>query len=106
MFRYEDGADITDEEYKLYVEPFQDKCYEHLENKVLPEYIAFYLSTGVGMKALWQASFKIHIQSAAGMFNMNYRNYETLKAKIIDILYNRYRLRVTSEDPLNFEKVS
>ena len=39
------------------------------------------------------------------MFNMNYRNYETLKAKIIDILYNRYRLRVTSEDPLNFEKV-
>lgn len=41
-----------------------------------------------------------------GMFNMNYRNYETLKAKIIDILYNRYRLRVTSEDPLNFEKVS
>lgn len=40
------------------------------------------------------------------MFNMNYKNYETLKAKIIDILYNRYRLRVTSEAPLNFEKAS
>ena len=40
------------------------------------------------------------------MFNMNYRNYETLKAKIIDILYNRYKLRVISEDPLNFEKAN
>ena len=106
MFRYEDGADITDEEFKLYVAPFANKCHEYLESEILPQYISYYLATGVGMKALWQASFKIHIQSAAGMFNMNYRNYETLKAKIIDILYNRYRLRVTSEDPLNFEKVS
>ncbi len=40
------------------------------------------------------------------MFNMNYKNYEILKAKIIDILYNRYKLRVISEDPLNFEKVN
>ena len=38
------------------------------------------------------------------MFNMNYKNYEILKAKIIDILYNRYKLRGISEDPLNFEK--
>lgn len=40
------------------------------------------------------------------MFNMNYRNYETLKAKIIYILYNIYELRVISDDPLSFEKVS
>lgn len=106
MFRYEDGADITDEEFKLYVEPFANKCHEYLESEILPQYISYYLATGVGMKALWQASFKIHIQSAAGMFNMNYKNYEILKAKIIDILYNRYKLRVISEDPLNFEKVN
>ncbi|MBQ8659505.1 MAG: hypothetical protein IJ475_01540 [Bacilli bacterium] len=106
MFRYEDGADITDEEFNLYVEPFSNKCHEYLESEILPKYIAFYLATGVDMKALWQASFKIHIQSAAGMFNMNYKNYESLRVKIIDILYNRYKLRVISEDPLNFEEVS
>lgn len=39
------------------------------------------------------------------MFNINYKNYDTLKEKIIYILYNRYKLRVISEEPLNFEKV-
>lgn len=105
MFRYEDGTDISEEEYKLYVEPFANKCHEHLENEVLPDYISFYLATGFNMNALWKTSFKIHIQSAADMFNINYKNYDNLKEKIIDILYNRYKLRVISEEPLNFEKV-
>lgn len=105
MFRYEDGRDITEEEYLLYILPFEDKCHDYLEKEVLPEYVAYYLATGVRMKALWQDSFRIHIQSAASMFNMDY-SYETLKAKITDILYNKYKLRAISEDPLNFEKVS
>lgn len=105
MFRYEDGADITDEEFKLYIKPFEDKCREYLESEILPQYISFYLATGVDMKALWQTSFKIHIHSAAGMFNMSYRDYETLKSKVVDILYNRYNLKVISDDPLNFEEV-
>ncbi len=105
MFRYEDGKDITEEEYKLYVEPFANKCYEHLENEVLPDYIAFYLATGFAMNALWQADFKIHIQSAAGMFNMNDIDYDSLKAKVIKILYNKFRVKVINENPLDFEEV-
>ena len=105
MFRYEDGADITDEEFKLYIKPFEDKCCEYLESEILPLYISFYLATWVDMNLLLKNSFKIYMYSAADMINMSCRDYETLKAKVVDILYNRYKLKVISEDPLNFEEV-
>lgn len=104
MFRNENGKDITAEEFSSLIEPFDDICHNYLHNEIFPEYIAFYLATGVQMKALFSTAYKIHINSAADVFNIKY-NYESLKSKVTAVLANKYHLRVTSEEPLDFEKI-
>ena len=105
MFRNEDGKDITDEEFEELIEPFGDACYRYLHDDILPEYIAFYLAEGVKLKALFSNTYRIHINSAADVFNIK-NDYEFVKNKVTRILAEKYHLRVISEDPLNFEKVS
>lgn len=105
MFRNEDGKDIMDEEFEELIEPFWDACYRYLHNDILPEYIAFYLAEGVKLKALFSNTYRIHINSAADVFNIKY-DYEFVKNKVTRILAEKYHLRVISEDPLNFEEVS
>ena len=104
MFRNENGKDITAEEFSSLIEPFDDICHNYLHNDILPEYIAFYLATGVQMKALFSTAYKIHINSAADVFNIKY-DYESLKSKVTAVLAKKYHLRVTSEEPLDFEKI-
>lgn len=103
MFRVEDGKDITTEEFNDIVGPFFDVCTEYLEKEVVPEYVSYFIATGYNMNAIWGASFDIHIGSAMDMFNFDCKDYTTLKAKVIKILCNKYRLRIISEDPLDFE---
>lgn len=105
MFRKEDGKDISDEEFEELIEPFGDACYRYLHDDILPEYIAFYLAEGVKLKALFSNTYRIHINSAADVFNIKY-DYEFVKNKVTRILAEKYHLRVISEDPLNFEEVS
>lgn len=105
MFRNEDGKDITDEEFEELIEPFGDACYRYLHDDILPEYIAFYLAEEVKLKALFSNTYRIHINSAADVFNIKY-DYEFVKNKVTRILAEKYHLRVISEDPLNFEEVS
>lgn len=104
MFRKEDGKDITDEEFEELIEPFGNACYRYLHDDVLPEYVAFYLATGVQMKSLWSNTYKIHINSAADVFNISY-DYEFVKSKVTKILAEKYHLRVISEEPLDFERI-
>ncbi len=105
MFRKEDGKDISDEEFEELIEPFGDACYRYLHDDILPGYVAFYLATGVQMKTLFSNTYRIHINSAADVFNIKY-DYEFVKNKVTRILAEKYHLRVISEDPLNFEEVS
>lgn len=106
MFRRETGRDITKKEYETIVEPFLNICYEYLEKEMIPNFISFYIATGYQRSSIWEASFDIHVGSALDMFNIDYDDYTTMKAKVIKILYNKYRLRIISEDPLDFEEVS
>lgn len=105
MFRKEDGKDITDEEFEELIEPFGDACYRLLHDDILPEYVAFYLATGVRMKALFSNTYKIHINSAADSFNIKY-DYEFVKSKVTALLAEKYHLRVISEEPLDFEPIN
>ena len=105
MFRFEDGEDITPEEHATIVEPFFEVCTEHLEKKIAPSFVCFFIVTGYRRNALWQAPLDIFIASALDMLNFECKDYATLKEKVIKILYNRYKLRVINEDPLDFEEV-
>lgn len=106
MFRHETGRDITKKEYETIIEPFLNICYEHLEKEEIPNFVSFYIATGYKRSSIWEASFDIHVGSALDMFNIDCNDYTTIKAEVTKILYNKYRLRITSEDPLNFEEVS
>lgn len=105
MFRKEDGKDITDEEFEELIEPFGDACYRYLHDDILPEYVAFYLATGVEMKALFSNTYKIHISSAADVLNISY-DYEFVKNKVTALLAEKYHLRVISDNPLEFKKMN
>lgn len=102
LFRNDNGADITDEEFAKLIEPFEDECYKHLHDNLLPEYVSFYLATGFKMNSLSCNTYKIHINSAADVFNIKY-NYEFVKNKVTSILSEKYRLRVISEEPLDLK---
>ena len=104
MFRKEDGKDITDEEFSRLIEPWGNVCNKYLHDDILPEYVAFYLATGVQMKVLFSNTYKIHINSAADAFNIKY-DYKSVKSKVTNILAKKYHLRVISEEPLEFERI-
>ena len=104
MFRNEDGKDITDEEFEELIEPFGDACYRYLHDDILPGYVAFYLATGVQMKILFSNTYRIHINSAADVFNIKY-DYEFVKNKVTSILSEKYHLKVVSEEPLDFKRI-
>lgn len=104
MFLREDGKDITDEDFEKLIEPFGDACHKYLHDDALPEYVTFYLATGVRMKALFSNTYKIHINSAADVFNISY-DYEFVKNKVTNILAEKYNLKVISEEPLDFERI-
>lgn len=106
MFRIEDGEDITPEEHATIVEPFFEVCTEHLEKKIAPSFVCFFIVTGYRRSALWQANLDVFIGSALDMLNFEVKDYDSLKAKVIQILYNKYKLKVISDDPLDFEEVS
>lgn len=106
MFRFENGKDITPEEHATIVEPFFEACTDYLEKKIVPDFVCFFIVTGYRRSALWQAPLDLFIGSTLDLFNFEIKDYDSLKAKVIQILYNKYRLKVISEDPLDFEEVS
>lgn len=106
MFRLENGEDITLEEHATIIEPFFEVCTEYLEKKIVPNFVCFFIVTGYRRNALWQAPFDVFIGSALDMFNFECQDYATIKTKVTKILYNRYKLKVISDDPLDFEEVS
>lgn len=104
MFRFQDGKDITQEEFDTIVNPFFDICREHLEKEVVPEYISYFIATGYQMNAIWEDSFDIHVGSALDMFNFDCNDYDGVKAKAAEILCTKYKLKVVCEDPLKFKE--
>ena len=106
LFRFEDGKDITEEEFNTIVSPFLDICHDHLEREVVPEYVSFYIATGYNMSALWEDTFDIFIGSALDMFNFECKDYDALKVKVIEILCNKYKLKVVRDNPLGLEEES
>ncbi len=106
MFRFENGEDITPEEHATIVEPFFEACTDYLEKKIVPDFVCFFIVTGYRRSALWQDCLDIFIGSTLDLFNFDIKDYDSLKAKVIQILYNKYKLKVICENPLDFEEVS
>lgn len=100
MFRKTVNGDITDEDFKKILIPFDDNHDDFLENYIMPEVIAFYIANSFYRDAMWKGSFKQHYNSAADVINHFDEDYEKVKADVINLLKVKYVLEIISEDPL------
>ena len=100
MFRKTVNGDISDEDFKKILIPFNDNYNEFLENYIMPEVIAFYIANSFYRDAMWKGSFNQHYNSAADLINYFDEDYEKVKADVINLLKIKYALEILSEDPL------
>lgn len=97
MIRKRNGKDITDKEFLNIILPFENVLEEYFIKNIVYEFVAFYLSKGYEMSALWECPLQHQINSAietlAGIrikdkFDINKLNKilkEKYSIKIIDI---------------------
>ena len=64
MIRKRNGKDITDEEFLNIILPFENVLEEYFINNIIYEFVAFYLSKGYEMSALWECPIQHQINSA------------------------------------------
>lgn len=100
MFRKTVNGDITDEDFKKILIPFNDNYDDFLKNYIMPEVIAFYIANSFYRDAMWKGSFKQHYNSAADVISYFDEDYEKVKADVINLLKVKYVLEIISEDPL------
>ncbi len=100
MFRETVNGDISDEDFKKILIPFNDNYNDFLENYIMPEVIAFYIANSFYRDAMWKGSFRQHYNSAADIINYFDEDFEKVKNNVIELLKIKYALEVISEDPL------
>lgn len=105
MFRIKTDSDITEEEFETILSPFFDKCHEFIEKRLIPVYAAYYISEAYNTSSLEEDTYDIFINSALCSFNIEPSNFETIKSDTTKLLENEYKLKVISENPLDFERI-
>ena len=105
MFRKTVNGDISDEDFKNILIPFNDNYNDFLENYIMPEVIAFYIASSYYRKAMCEATLKQHYNSAKDIFNVSFENYNKVKKEIVKLLRIKYSLEIISEDPLELKKI-
>lgn len=106
MFLPKTDDDITPEEFDIKFAPLFDACYEYLENELIPLYVSFYIASGFNANVMEEDPYDIFINSALDRFNYECKDYTTIKIKTTKILYDKYKLKVVRDNPLDFEEVS
>ena len=64
MIRKRNGKDITDEEFLNIIVPFENVLEEYFIKNIVYEFVAFYLTKGYEMNALWECPLQHQINSA------------------------------------------
>ena len=105
MFRKTVNGNISDEDFKKILMPFNDNYDDFLENYIMPEVIAFYIANSFYRDAMWKGSFKQHYNSASDVINFFNEDCKKVKAKVIKLLRIKYALEVTNEEPLILKQI-
>ena len=105
MFRKTVNGDITDEDFKKILIPFNDNYNDFLENYIMPEVIAFYIANSFYRDAMWKGSFKQHYNSAADVINFFNEDYKKVKIEVFKLLKIKYALEVINEEPLILKQI-
>ena len=94
MIRKRNGNDITDEEFLNIILPFENVLKEYFIKNIVYEFVAFYLSKGYEMSALWECTIEQQVNSALTRFTDplldGIFNYD----KLDKILKDKYKLKI------------
>ena len=102
MFRKKQ-SNFTDSDFDNIINPFTKNLDNYIEENILLDFIAFYISSGYEKNALWESSLNRHINTALEyLSNCNSLNVDIDRLK--HILEVNYGLKVISLDPLELEK--
>lgn len=106
MIRKCTDGDISDEELEKIIDPFYDNYHEYIITYVMPEVIAFYITSSFSRNAMQEATFYQQYNSAKDTFNIgDDEDYDKVKAEVIKLLRMKYSLEIISENPLDFKKI-
>lgn len=105
MFRKTVNGNITDEDFKRILIPFNNNYDNFLEDYIMPEVIAFYIANSFYRDAMWKGSFKQHYNSAADVINFFNEDYEKVKKEVLKLLKIKYALEVINEEPLILKQI-
>lgn len=100
------GEDISDEECEKVINPFYDNYHTFVEEYIMPEVIAYYITNTYYRNAIYEGSFLQHYNSAKDLINMFGENEEKVKAEVFKLLRVKYALNITNENPLKIKKMS
>ena len=99
------GKDVSDEELEKIINPFYENYDNFVITYVIPEVVAFYIASAYYRKAMCDATFKQHYNSAKDIFNVSLENHSKVKEEIVKLLRIKYSLEIVSDDPLKLEKI-
>ncbi len=105
MFRKTVNGNITDEDFKKILIPFNDNHDKFLEIYIMPEVIAFYIANSFYRDTMWKGSFKQHYNSVADVINFFNDDYEKVKTEVIKLLKTKYTLKIINEEPLILKQI-
>ena len=105
MIRKTTNDDISDEELNAILKSFLDNYDEYIENYVMSEVIAYYITNSYYRNAIYDGSFLQHYNSAKDLINMFGENEEKVKAEVFKVLRVKYALSITNENPLEIKKI-
>lgn len=95
--------DITKTEFNKKYLPFYKNYDYYINEYVLPEAVAFYISNAYYRDCLGDNSFSSHINSAIDMFNTKC-DLNTLESQVEKIMAIKYNLKVIQLTPLKLVK--
>ena len=105
MIRKRNGKDITDEEFFNIILPFENVLEEYFINNIIYEFVAFYLTKGYEMNALWECPLQHQINSAietlAGIRIKNKFDNN----KLYKILKNKYYIKIIDTNTSQMIKI-
>lgn len=96
-------CDITDKEFEETYLPFYNNVNDYLNNYVIPDLVAFYLSNGYSRHCLSDCPLTNHINSAIDVFNCRC-DISRIITKIKEILKIKYNLKIVNDNPMILKK--
>jgi len=105
MFMPESFRNLSDEELAAKRDPQEAELKEMIQDELAPEYVAKYIESGYRLECIWQYPLEQYVFDCTDLFNFSNLDTDIIKMKTIQCLNNRYGIKVTSENPLEIEKI-